>query len=373
MANPPTIQPLTCISASTWEGKAIEQQEWLVDGMIPMLTTTSLSGDGGLGKSLLAMQLMTCGASGKRFLNKDTREFISVGLFCEDRENQLHERQSKINDHYGISYKDLVDLNYLPRVGENNSLVESQFHKPHATTFYNQFRECVLDMGAKLAVVDTAADTFSGNENIRNEVRHYVQLLNGLAHDMRGAVLLLIHPSLTGLTSGTGTSGSTAWSNSVRSRWYLEKQKQLSGDEPDDNIRVLSQKKSNYSAVDSSGMELIWEKGIFRPKLEEGGFMRKLELNQLRNKCLDVIRDAVGKNLNLSSAKNSPNYFPKLIRDKLKDKSKFSDIERVVNQLLDDGYVENSPYGSPSRNQFRLIPTDKPTKSLPSHLEAIDL
>jgi RecA-family ATPase len=363
-------QSLDIISASSWEGKPIEPQEWLIEGMIPMLTTTSLAGDGGLGKSLLAMQIMTACGAGKRFMNKDTKQCVSMGLFCEDRENQLHERQSNINKHYGIDWKDVVDVNYMPRVGHDNALVTSNYDKASPTEFFKEFRQSVLDIGAKLCVIDTAADTFMGNENIRTQVRYFVQLLNGLANDMQGAVLLLVHPSVAGLIGGTGTSGSTAWSNSVRSRWYLEKDK--NENEPDSNIRILTQKKSNYSAVDNKGMELLWENGIFRIKLDEGGFIRKLEINNLAKQCLEVIEHYHSQNVNLSIYDHARTYAPKMIKDKLKSKHSYDDVKIAFNQLLDEKFIVNAPFGSPSKGQSRIILTNK-QHSLLSTLEPIDI
>jgi hypothetical protein len=39
-----------------------------------------------------------------------------------------------------------------------------------------------------------------------------------LAIAANGAVVLVTHPSLTGINSDSGLSGSTAWHNSVRAR-----------------------------------------------------------------------------------------------------------------------------------------------------------
>jgi hypothetical protein len=38
----------------------------------------------------------------------------------------------------------------------------------------------------------------------------------------KGSVVLIAHPSLTGINTGTGISGSTQWHNSVRARFYLK-------------------------------------------------------------------------------------------------------------------------------------------------------
>jgi RecA-family ATPase len=364
MGELPEFSPIQAISASTWEGREIIPQQWLVEGMIPMLTTTCLSGDGGLGKSLLAMQLMTCCAAQKRFMNKDTKPALSVGLFCEDHENQLHERQQKINEHYQVEYKDLIDLNYLPRVGVDNALVSVQYERVLPTPFFLRFRELVLDMQAKLVVIDTAADTFMGNENIRTQVRAYIQLLNGLANDCQGAVVLLVHPSVAGLQSGTGTSGSTAWNNSVRSRWYLEKPAS-SGDEPEnDNIRILSQKKSNYSALDKTGIELEWKEGVFQIKEGESSFLRKLELSNLSKECLDVIERGAEKMRFLSIYPNTQNYAPKILKEKMNGKHSYKDIKLVIEQMFDDGRLVNSERKYDGKTRLVLRAAENPPRTL---------
>jgi RecA-family ATPase len=40
-------------------------------------------------------------------------------------------------------------------------------------------------------------------------------MLRGLAINYQHATLMLAHPSLAGMASGSGSSGSTGWSNSV--------------------------------------------------------------------------------------------------------------------------------------------------------------
>lgn len=346
----------------------------MVEGMIPMLTTTAISGDGGLGKSLLAMQIMTCCTLGKPFLGRDTKQSPAIGLFCEDYENQLHERQDKINTHYNISFNDLPDLNYIPRVGAENSLMTiGDFGKLVITPFYHQFRQTVIDMQAKLVIIDTAADTFTGNENIRTQVRAYIQLLNGIANDIQGAVVLLVHPSISGLQSGTGTSGSTAWNNGVRSRWYLEKpQEDTQYNTTNSNIRIFSQKKSNYSAVDPLGIELEWKNGVFERTPGENSTIRKMELNQLSLKCLDVIKDCVEKNIYFSLSEKSQNYAPRKLAEKFKRQYKAYDIKTVIEQMIDCGKLLNTPFKNNGREFFRIEPNKAHNNTPTAYSEPID-
>ena len=51
-------------SAASLEGKPVPAREWLVDELVPSKTVTLFSGDGGTGKSLLALQLAVAVAAG---------------------------------------------------------------------------------------------------------------------------------------------------------------------------------------------------------------------------------------------------------------------------------------------------------------------
>jgi RecA-family ATPase len=86
-----------------------------------------------------------------------------------------------------------------------------------ATAIFAKLEAQARALCPKLIAIDPSADVFGGDEINRAQVRKFVSMLRGLAIDHDSAVLLLSHPSVAGLTSGTGTSGSTAWNNSVRS------------------------------------------------------------------------------------------------------------------------------------------------------------
>src|SRR5690606_35556149 len=124
---------------------------------------------------------------------------------------------------------------------------------------WHQLVDDAKAFGAKLVIVDTIADTFGGSEIDRAQVRQYVQACLGkLAQEIGGAVLALGHPSRAGESSGDGTSGSTAWHASVRSRLYQEPATK-DGSGP---MRRLSNKKANYGPAGDAFM-LRWARGAF--------------------------------------------------------------------------------------------------------------
>src|SRR4029450_5147868 len=75
-------------------------------------------------------------------------------------------------------------------------------------------------------------------------------MLKRLCRDNDCAVLLLAHPSLSGMSTGRGTSGNTAWNNSARSRLYFEavkhKDDERNEEQESETLRTLTVKKSNY-------------------------------------------------------------------------------------------------------------------------------
>ena len=136
------------------------------------------------------------------------------------------------------------------------------------TPLFDRFRRDALRIRPRLITLDTAADVFVGNENSRAQTRAFINILRGLAIQTGdAAVALASHPSLTGISTGSGLSGNTAWHNSVRARMYL---KAFSESENDDSaLRVLECKKSNYGPI-SERIVLRWRNGVFVPEPSTG-------------------------------------------------------------------------------------------------------
>ena len=130
-----------------------------------------------------------------------------------------------------------------------------------ASALFQELEARAANEQPALIVIDTLADVYPANENDRAKVRQFVGILRGLAIRQNCAIMLLGHPSLSGLSSGTGASGSTAWNNSVRSRIYLSRIIQ-DGYEPDPNRRMLTTKKANYGKVGGE-IALTWQQGVF--------------------------------------------------------------------------------------------------------------
>jgi len=258
---------LGVLRPSDWAGRPTPVRDWVVDDWLPRGKVTSLYGDGGLGKTLLAQMLATSLSRGDDWLGERTKKTRVLCVLCEDDEEEMWRRQDDINRKFVLdmnSWDDDDSLFYMCREGEDNLLMT--FDKQSLgtlTNFWAKLRDTAVAFDAEVVILDTLADIFGGNEINRLEVRQFVQrALLGLAQSINGSVLFLAHPSQAGKSSGQGFSGSTAWNNSVRSRWYLSS---MDEDDSRGNYRRLSRVKSNYSASGSDTDKILeWERGVFR-------------------------------------------------------------------------------------------------------------
>ena len=233
-----------------WSAGDPPEREWLVDGLIPMGTVTFISGDGGLGKTLLGQQLVMAAALGAQWCGKPVRQRPSVAMFCEDGVDELRRRAARIAETLNVARDDprLKDAHFFCRVGENNVMMTSTWRGDHHTGYrvtdlLRELRAFARERKARLVLIDSLHDVFAGNENFRPEARAFVQAMANTARAINGAVVVLAHPSLSGLDRGIGTSGSTAWNNAVRSRLYLTRPE---GAGPEGEVRLLTTMKANY-------------------------------------------------------------------------------------------------------------------------------
>jgi|GEM_PF-6922820 len=156
----PDHKPLKLIHPALWHDAPIPSRLWLVQDWIPAKSVTSLYGDGGVGKTYLAQQLLTACAIGKDWLGKETTSGNAIGLFCEDDDRELHRRQDAINRHYDVEFKDLENLALISRPGDDNLLMTfSKSGEAKTTRLWGELVEEAVKFDADLIVIDTAADT----------------------------------------------------------------------------------------------------------------------------------------------------------------------------------------------------------------------
>ena len=234
-------------------------RDWMVEGCFLKGTVALIAGDGGIGKSLLCQQLATSACLGAAWLGLTLKPGRALYLACEDDGDELHRRQYSINRDLGYDMADVLDagLDLIPRVGQDNALMlfdRQKWRMVRAGLMDKLVHRC-RETGIQYVIVDTATQTFRGNQNDEIQVADYITELRRLAVAIQGVVVITKHPSMAGRALGTGESGNVAWHNSVRSRLYLHEHKALG--------LVLSGMKSNYSRK-LDPVPLKWERGVLR-------------------------------------------------------------------------------------------------------------
>jgi AAA domain len=204
-------------SAAQWIGKEPEPIPFVVEGLIPRDVVTLLVAAGGRGKTMLAQSMMSAIARGAPFLGLPTRQGSAAGIFCEDSENTLHNRQLAICRKHGFPLAEIADLiSPTSFVGEDTLLWKAE---TGATELLDEIEASIAarsDM--RSLVIDGAAYVFGASEIDRGEVTRFMARLNGLAAKHQIAVVLITHESKSsGDDDLNAASGSTAWLNAARS------------------------------------------------------------------------------------------------------------------------------------------------------------
>lgn len=335
--------------ASDFDGIMPPPRQWHVEGLIPANQVTMLGGDGGVGKSLLALQLAIATAIGEQWITHHPKTGKTIYISAEDDRDEMHRRTSDIAASMGRSMGDLGDLVLRSLAGEDALLAvaDSRQGTLQTTPLLTELDQAMGDYGAGLLVLDTLADFHSGQENDRAVARQFIGILRGLALRHECTVLLLAHPSLTGINSGSGLSGSTAWNNSVRSRLYFERVME-DGYEPDPDQRRLSTKKANYG---KTGDETIvrWANGVFVPEAAPSFLdmnAASMKAHRVFLKLLDAFT-AEGRPVNASSG---PNYGPTAFSaDPRAEKVTKQALKRAMSDLFANGQIANETSGRSSR------------------------
>lgn len=345
--------------ASDLSGKPVPARHWLVHDLVPSGTVTLLGGDGGTGKSLLALQLAVAVASGGNWLARAVSSGGALFISAEDDKAELHRRLDDVVRAGGLRFEELERLTMRSLAGED-ALLAMQNPKTGVLTASPLFAELDQRIGDErpaLVVLDTLADLFPGNENDRAQARQFIGLLRGLAIRHKCAVLLLAHPSLSGLNSGSGTSGSTAWNNSVRSRLYLERIVQ-EGYEANPDARTLSTKKANYGRTGGE-IAMTWRRGVFVADAPETGLDRMAASARAERVFLKLLGAFTeqGRRVN---GNGGPTYAPKMFADNPDSEGVTKRaFKAAMDALYSSGKIRNTTTGPASRQVTYICAGDE--------------
>jgi RecA-family ATPase len=347
-----TAKPLLkVVKPSDWQGKPVPRREWFAADLIPARNVTLLSGDGGTGKSLVALQIGVASAlGGVEAIGMKPMPGRVFYLGAEDEEDEFQRRIVDILASHRCELADLGDNFRLSAMAGEDATLAFPNKAKHMvpTSMMAALIEEITDFDPHLLVLDTSADLFGGEEINRMQVRQFVGMLRKIAMKIDCAVLLLSHPSLTGMQSGSGLSGSTAWNNSVRSRLYL------TGAADDPDARVLTNVKSNYGQK-GGAIKLRWHDGVFA--LDDG---KETPFAGLFDKQAEEIFVSLLSRFNRQNqplgAKPGTNYAPaRMAEHPDANGCPRKRLAAAMQRLIDKDTVRIITEGPPSKPRNRLI------------------
>jgi RecA-family ATPase len=347
------LPALNFVDMSNWDEIPVPEREWAVRNRIPIRQVTINSGEGAVGKSIVELQLAAAHVLGRDWLGSMPAPGPAIYLGAEDDVPELHRRLASVCGLYNVKFADLVGggLNLLSHV-EGDALlgVPDRRGQIVPTQLYNQLLDAARDIKPKHIGIDTLADVFGGNEIDRVQVRQFVTMLRKLAIVSNGSVVLLAHPSQSGINSGSGLSGSTAWHNSVRGRFYMV------GDGADEDLRTISFMKNQYGRRDNS-IKVRYQNGVFVPdngQADARRSTRQVEIDQIYLRCFDI---KIAQGLTISSKESRSGAGQ--IFEKMTDANgtKARAFYLAQERLLSSGKIKVEPYGPPSKELYRIVRT----------------
>jgi RecA-family ATPase len=334
--------PLPWLDMSNWDAEPVPERKWAIRDRVPLNQAGLFSGEGGTGKSIIELMKNVAHVAGKDWLGSLPEPGPAFYVGAEDDADELHIRLAAIASHYGVTFGELAagGLHVLCLLGEDATLCALDKNgKVETTALYKQLYEAAGDIKPKNISIDTLSRAFAGNEIDRVQVYGFANHMQALAMVAGGSVTVLSHPSLAGIASGTGISGSTAWHGAFRFRQYLKGVKAEAGEQPDGDLRELQFKKNQYGPT-GEAIVLRYQRGLFLPEHGLSSFEKAA-----REQSVDDVFIAIGKKLEargeeLSPAQKSHSYAPTVIATQPEAKGfKKAELVAAQSRLLESGKV----------------------------------
>jgi RecA-family ATPase len=361
----PPIQPIQWLDMSNWDTEPPPRRKWAILDRVPLKQAGLLSGEGGTGKSIIELMKDVAHVSGKDWLRSLPEPGPAFYIGAEDDKDELHIRLATIAEHYGVTFKDLVagGLHVLCLLGQDATLCAAtgKSGKVAVTNLYHQLYEAAGDIKPKNISIDTLSRAFAGNEIDRVQVYAFAMHMQALAMAAEGSVTVLSHPSLSGIASGSGISGSTAWHGAFRFRQYLTSVKPDAGEQPDSDLRQLEFKKNQYGPT-AETIVLRYQHGLFLPEPGMATLDKIAAEQRAEETFMSLLAQFTNQGRNVSDKPTANAYAPTMFAKETPAKKqgiRKPDLEAAMRRLFEAGKIRIEPYGQPSRGWTKLVKVEQ--------------
>ena len=329
------------------------RQDWLAAG------ATLLAGKGGEGKSSLVIHEAACGALGRPYIGAACTPYSSLVWNCEDDHDDLWRTLERVCEHEEFAMDPLEGrLHLVSRYACENALMTEVNRSLEPTKVFDELREQVNDLQVDVLWLDNIAHAFGGDHDDRTGVTKFINMMNGVVRGRPFGIVLVAHVSRA---QGSEFSGSVAWENAARMRWYLgSRPPDRHGDEDetgDAALRFLAKRKSNYSARDCLRMRM--QKGLVVPESgaassPEGGYAAQDE-ERAERVCLDGFMALRNSGIRTTDGKTSPDFLPsQMVAKNLATSFSKADMTRAMHRLIARGVFSRGAVGHHANRSTRF-------------------
>jgi RecA-family ATPase len=355
------LPPLRWIDMSAWDHETLPERKWAISNRVPLNQAGLFSGEGGTGKSIIELMKDVAHVAGKDWLGSMPELGPALYVGAEDDIDEIHIRLAAIAKHYGVTFEELINggLHVMSLLGQDAVLCASRGKsgRVETTDLYRRLFQAAGDIKPKNISIDTLSRAFVGSEIDRVEVYGYVNHMQALAMVACGSATTLSHPSLAGLSSGSGISGSTAWHGAFRFRQYLKGVKAADGEQPDNDLRELEFKKNQYGPL-TEPIVLHYQRGLFLPVASASTVEKAATEAKAEALFLELLAQ-YGQQGRSVNDRPGPAYAPVLFAEERKAKSarvKKIALAEAMRRLFDANRIHVETSGPPSKQRLQLVP-----------------
>lgn len=332
------------------------RREWAVPDRILKRQVTLLYGDGGIGKSLLSLQLACSTVLSRGWLGCQPEPGPVIYLGAEDDEDELRLRLHDIAAHYDEPLSELVENGLYASSYAGQDMTLARFDDDGdlvRTPLFQALWGRAQILRPIMIILDTLSDIFDGDENNRGQVSAFVGLLRSLSIAANCAVIVNAHPSQHG--SNSGTSGSTAWHGKVRGRLHLRAANKEEGGSTDPDLRVLEFKKIQYGPL-APKIPLRYQNGVFVPEMAGGSPDPKVAEQRAEQTFMTLLERFAREGRNVTDKKGTT-YAPAC----------FSKEREAASQRLNKNALTDAMLRLFASGKIRVV-TEGPTSRLRSRI-----
>jgi RecA-family ATPase len=352
--------PLKWVDMSDWDRVPVPGRDWAIRDRAARRQAGLSSGEGGAGKSLIELQKNVAHVAGRDWLHSLPEQGPAFYIGAEDEEDEIHRRLVPITKHYGVTFEELVagGLRVLCLLGQDATLcaANGKSGKVEVTKLYRQLYEAAGDIKPINISIDPLTRAFAGSEIDRVQVYTFAMHMQALALAANGSVTVVSHPSLQGMSSKSGLSGSTAWHGAFRFRYYLSGIKQADGEQPEGDLRELQFKKNQYGPI-CEALTLRYQDGLWLPEPGVSSLERMAQEQKDEEAFLTLLDkfEEQGRR-RVSDRPTSPYYAPTMFKQEPAAKGISKDrLKDAMLRLFAANKIHVVQSGKPSRLSSEIV------------------